>query len=128
MDEDLFVIVAKSQILLTVAGIWTRRQPNYRLIKLCDLFDIDCEDDKRSHPKSVGAFEHPDKVGFLRRREDLNLRGTLDPYLISSEAHSTGLCDVSLCKDSLQALNCFNLTSIPCYFGAKLLRKMLFTQ
>jgi len=33
-----------------------------------------------------------------------------------------------LCKDSLQALNCFNLTSIPCYFGAKLLRKMLFTQ
>ena len=31
----------------------------------------------------------------LRSREDLNLRRTLDPYLISSEAHSTGLCDDS---------------------------------
>ncbi len=32
---------------------------------------------------------------YSRSREDLNLRRTLDPYLISSEAHSTGLCDDS---------------------------------
>ncbi len=30
-----------------------------------------------------------------RRRRDLNPRGAMHPYLLSREAHSTGLCDVS---------------------------------
>ena len=37
---------------------------------------------------------HKGEALCLRRREDLNLR-RVTPYLISSEAHSTGLCDVS---------------------------------
>ena len=33
--------------------------------------------------------------GHARRRRDLNPRGAMHPYLLSREAHSTGLCDVS---------------------------------
>ena len=33
--------------------------------------------------------------GWERRRRDLNPRGAMHPYLLSREAHSTGLCDVS---------------------------------
>ena len=33
--------------------------------------------------------------GYARRRRDLNPRGAMHPYLLSREAHSTGLCDVS---------------------------------
>ena len=33
--------------------------------------------------------------GCARRRRDLNPRGAMHPYLLSREAHSTGLCDVS---------------------------------
>ena len=33
--------------------------------------------------------------GRARRRRDLNPRGAMHPYLLSREAHSTGLCDVS---------------------------------
>ena len=33
--------------------------------------------------------------GCWRRRRDLNPRGAMHPYLLSREAHSTGLCDVS---------------------------------
>ena len=33
--------------------------------------------------------------GRERRRRDLNPRGAMHPYLLSREAHSTGLCDVS---------------------------------
>ena len=33
--------------------------------------------------------------GSERRRRDLNPRGAMHPYLLSREAHSTGLCDVS---------------------------------
>lgn len=33
--------------------------------------------------------------GDGRRRRDLNPRGAMHPYLLSREAHSTGLCDVS---------------------------------
>ena len=33
--------------------------------------------------------------GCGRRRRDLNPRGAMHPYLLSREAHSTGLCDVS---------------------------------
>ena len=48
-----------------------------------------------------GADEHENpraskkRGGYARRRRDLNPRGAMHPYLLSREAHSTGLCDVS---------------------------------
>ena len=53
------------------------------------------------HARSVGLrqYETPallsKRGGHARRRRDLNPRGAMHPYLLSREAHSTGLCDVS---------------------------------
>ena len=49
--------------------------------------------------KRAGEYENPrasqKRGGYARRRRDLNPRGAMHPYLLSREAHSTGLCDVS---------------------------------
>ena len=49
--------------------------------------------------RRFSEYENPalrgKRGGYARRRRDLNPRGAMHPYLLSREAHSTGLCDVS---------------------------------
>ena len=47
------------------------------------------------NPKLRSPGTPAESRGCWRRRRDLNPRGAMHPYLLSREAHSTGLCDVS---------------------------------
>ena len=49
--------------------------------------------DGTAHTKTPALLSK--RGGHARRRRDLNPRGAMHPYLLSREAHSTGLCDVS---------------------------------
>ena len=52
-------------------------------------------DTRRRHGHARSPGIPVESRGWERRRRDLNPRGAMHPYLLSREAHSTGLCDVS---------------------------------
>ena len=52
-------------------------------------------DPRRRHGHARSPGIPVESRGWERRRRDLNPRGAMHPYLLSREAHSTGLCDVS---------------------------------
>ena len=52
-------------------------------------------DPRRRHGHARNPGIPVESRGWERRRRDLNPRGAMHPYLLSREAHSTGLCDVS---------------------------------
>lgn len=52
-------------------------------------------DPRRRHGHAQSPGIPVESRGWERRRRDLNPRGAMHPYLLSREAHSTGLCDVS---------------------------------
>ena len=52
-------------------------------------------DPRRRHGHTRSPGIPVESRGWERRRRDLNPRGAMHPYLLSREAHSTGLCDVS---------------------------------
>ena len=59
------------------------------------------------------------KILTLAETKRFELLKGFTPYLVSSEAHSTGLCDVSSCKDSLHARKTMYLQAKSAYFRAK---------
>ena len=67
----------------------------YKTNTFCPLTRPGRPDPRRRHGHARSPGIPVESRGWERRRRDLNPRGAMHPYLLSREAHSTGLCDVS---------------------------------